>query len=323
MVNILADKGEVLSLEVSPMSNRNFQSASTAVFDTDFVAILDSKWVQLGWQSWESDFIIGVGPGHPSIKNWLENPDAYAGDIISETGRAPSVIADLHAKLVDDLSEFARLTLMVNGIECRYKTSGYTSSSYVMPEGDAQAELTGLAESVKATLALLDMPAREAIQKATRTERLALAKAMALAHGEEGYGTHPNQYRFHIPMYCKEQDNLLYYTPFEEDAHAAAPIPDDIRAFLLSKDPTSEMVPVPRCAETEAFFAERQAKQPYFSHSVLISAPEIFEAVGATFELFDFKTDWAFKAEQESAEAAIAALPPVRETSPSAPSLGL
>ena len=282
-----------------------------AVFDDEFSVELSSRFVQVASRSWETDLILAVGPGSATLKEWMESPEDFAKDIIEETGRTPAAFERMYMELVEDVSDHVRLTLMAENIECRYKTSSYTSSAYTLDADNGAAELTTLSAKIAATNALMSIPARDVLVAATRSDRIELAKAIHDANSKFG---EEKSAKITVPVYDAVADRLTWYSPYEEYPQAQGPIPDDVRAFMLKNGAVGEMNPIPRCDDTESFFHDWQAKRPGFSSQVAISATEFIEANGEPFNLMFNQSDWIVEVEHAAEDARAIAAAAVNES---------
>ena len=109
----------------------------------------------LGWRSWQHDYVIGA---HANEK-FGNDFEAYQNEITRDTYRAASSIKEAFDKQVELMLEYVRLSLSEEGMECRYKTGGYTSAAY---ETLDEAELTERLQAIAA-----QVPALQAVREAT------------------------------------------------------------------------------------------------------------------------------------------------------------
>jgi len=255
--------------------------AERAGFDSEFVGVASCGAVEVGWRSWQHDFVVGVGPVR-QWREWMASPDSYAEDVVEATGRSPAKVAAAYADLAAKVQEYVRLRLMADGFECRYRTSGYTTGRYEHPEGfDAEARAEALKGEVAALAAYLEASPEQALAQADREERVALARTLRERNDGCHFGRDHNEIGTEIPVYAPGRDAILLFNPYVANPRASLPVPDALRPFLRGLDAADGLAAVPRTEETEAWFAE-QAARPGFRGEprLLVSADEYAEAVG-------------------------------------------
>ncbi|MGY3591973.1 hypothetical protein ACVIGB_000004 [Bradyrhizobium sp. USDA 4341] len=242
--------------------------ASRAAFDSEFVAIAHGGVVSVGWRSWETDFVVAVGPSRSA-----EERLGYEIDhALRELGRDPESYRqdyDAHSSAIE---EFIRLSLMSNaGLECRFKTSGYTSALYVMPEGVAN-RLAVLKEQIRAgadklladpsdALGQIDAKERAKIISTAVDERMIVVFPVAEVKGDER--------RLHL--YAVSDD---FEDGFGVVASMAVPNELHTHVRLLDDGVTS----IPRSSLTEGWFNAYQ--QSIRRADLVASADEISRALG-------------------------------------------
>lgn len=115
--------GVGLDFQASP--RKGFRSEN-APFDREFSQIVEDDFVSISWRSWQHDFVIGVGPTNRAAEI-LDMDDSDASEDIKN---ALAAFKTDYEALVDASLEAMRIDAMQNGFECRYRTSGYTTSAY-------------------------------------------------------------------------------------------------------------------------------------------------------------------------------------------------
>lgn len=268
LVEAVEDAGRELGFGV--FTRDNFR-ADRAAFDSDFVGVLDGGMVEVGWRSWQHDFVVGVG-GARNWGDWMADPMAYAEQIIEETGRPPTQVKATYEAYAGMVQEFVRLKVMQAGMECSYKTSGYTSSNYQMPD-DVEEKLEMLKRGVVAVRESFNRPIEDVLKGLSPTDRVALTKDLALLASEQGDRDDYLPVKVQIPVV--HHGSVLLYSPWAEDARAAMIVPDEVRDAVGKAE---ELTAVPRNLETAAWFRELQAKRR--GQVIVVTADEWVEATG-------------------------------------------
>lgn len=251
--------GEALGLNVTP--RKGFQ-AERGRFDDEFVSILNTPngMIGAGWRSWEHDFVIGVGANESEkggVKDYVQFGDDYADEIISKTGRTPNDFGILHDQVASNLLTYLRLCLQDEGFDCYYKTGGYTSKKFDLPE-DLDAEIERRGNLVKQGLQELAKPAAEVIARLDDEKRIGLIAAM-----HETYNNpHVDRTSFGmtVPVYDAQEDRIHYFNGFTGMKTHSSPA-DSLKEyapdFMSGVDATEAvegLVPIPRNESTKGFF---------------------------------------------------------------------
>lgn len=238
-----------------------------AAFDSDFVLIGDGAHIQIGWRNWEHDYVIGVG-GDAQTKYWGGEPDAHAGEIMEETGLAPSTYASIYADLSSKVQDYVRLSLMQQGIECRFRTSGYTTGLYEAPGEGYEATLDTLASEIKELNGRLSSSFEDGLDAASDKERIEIAKELLS-------GDHNTTLRAAVLLYDPEQDDLKLFTPLESRLLASIQMNDllkgEISETLSSLDDPDDFIAIPRNERTQKVFSDLQCGR---MDDVIISVAE-------------------------------------------------
>lgn len=250
--------------------------AARAGFDSDFVAIADDGVVAVGWRSWENDFVVGIGPTG-SADERLGYDAEFA---LRELGRDPETFRTEYEAQASAVEEFVRLWLVKVGLECRYKTSGYTSAAYALPE-DADARLAALKNEIVAgtakltagpsdALAQIDGSERQKIVKMAVDERMVVVFPVAEVKGEER--------RLHLHAVSDDyQDGYAVV--------ASTDAPKELSGYFRGLD--DGVVAIPRDTRTEGWFAAYQASMS--RADLVASADEVAAATNeaVTVRIYD------------------------------------
>ena len=135
------------------------------------------NWLNIYATQWEGyHWIIGVAP-HESVRDALmELDERYRDDVdrfIDQWSLRPSAMRKELDKGVQLMLDALRLRAKACGFEPKYRTSGYTSDSYTLPEG---RHLTRALEKAMVRLQKWDLSLATKIKKAnTQAEHLRLA----------------------------------------------------------------------------------------------------------------------------------------------------
>lgn len=262
-----------------------------AGFDREFTMLLDAGPIQVGFMGWEHDIVVGAGADHSreydSPQDKIANPDAYAKDQL-EAGYVASDYAERAKALSDDLLTYTRLELQDNGFECRFRTSGWTTSAYSKADNPS-AEKAELAGRIIANLAYFNSqhPLDDLI--ATREGRVAFTKqVLDILNDDDNYGA----VQVRVPLYYPDQENVAYFDGFEISRYSDAQCmynaeisPELLATFEPQEGEVDQytLYHIPRNEQTEAWFAEQQAhitKARPSDNIVIVSAEEFFAATG-------------------------------------------
>jgi hypothetical protein len=277
---IEAIEGYAKDIGLSVVSRKGFQGPR-ATFDSEFVQLLDSKCIEVGWRSWDTDFVIAVGPSG-SFKDWMQDAQGYAEDIVNETGRAPSTVSELYGSLVLNVHEYIRLRLQAEGtvFECRYKTSGYTSAAYERVANDeAATHIKDLEGSIKTALQRLEADGYAAMRDATGPDLIALVKALDDLHADNLYGL-PGQIYMEVPVFDRANNVGVGFNPYTSGPIASKSLPEGVLSYMRDQDGDENLIAILRCAATEDWFKAIQAKSKYGLDRLIVSADEFAAATG-------------------------------------------
>lgn len=112
--------------------------------DAEFSLIFRGNDLDVGLRGWETDYVVAVAPTREHVRSLVAHGEEYDGETQNEFGCTLDELRDAYQSAVSALAEIAVQALIEDGVDCRYKTSGYTSSAYVAQEGfdfDAMARI--------------------------------------------------------------------------------------------------------------------------------------------------------------------------------------
>lgn len=263
-----------LGLSLQSREMFSFGASNRFGADSEFVGVVDDV-VEVGWRSWETDFVVGTAIG-PHLRDLASDPEGNRQAAVEEFGAPSGKIADLCSRVTNHVDEYVRLTLMDNGVECRFRTSGYTSGCYESPENisDRKAEL---AQLIRNDLGVLKAPYGETLLGLDEQDRIKLVEDMFDLHQEYRYGEDARWETYLImPVFDPESGRVSMWNPHIQGALAAVPAPDDVLAFCRDLSDGSDLIPIPRAPETESFFREIQERHIRAgSRALVMSAQEV------------------------------------------------
>lgn len=275
-----SDFMEIVKIACSELVIAQVPGRRRAAFDENFLLVAENSHIQVGYRSWEHDYVLGVG-GDERTVDWGGTPEDMAGEIIEETGLAPSVYGDTYANLSEKVRRYVCLSLMRDGINCSYRTSSYTTSKYEEPEEGYSEALKQLRAEIRELNTILEMSFEDGLDSGSEKERIEIARAILSCD-------HNTSLRAAVPIFDPERGNVKFYAPTEERIFAAAQasdaIKEEIAAIADSHDDTDDFFAIPRNDQTVGFFSEFQEK---FKDYVIISADEWKAAVSS-----DLKIEW-------------------------------
>lgn len=145
LIEAIERVGGDLGLDVCKRKNEwhfHPEYATSKNLDDDFFTVINDSLVAIGWRSWETDLIVGIGAPKSEYGRITEKD--YE-DSVKEFGVPPEKVAKIYNEMKDALFKFTLNRLLSEGFECSFRTSGYTSSRYKMEECD----MDDLAATVK------------------------------------------------------------------------------------------------------------------------------------------------------------------------------
>lgn len=187
--------------------------------DSDFNLVAGNSTIEVGLRGWESDYIVGVAAGRKSESIIHSGSDV---DSIYEHGMSPTLFANTYAQLASHVEEYVRLHVMENGLECRFRTSGYTTSEYKAPE-DINKSIDALKTSIQAILVNLNASSEDNIKSADIAERALLIKAI-VSDGDKWNGP-----RIYVPILNKSEGNKpnVVWFSYGDEELVASSSPDE------------------------------------------------------------------------------------------------
>lgn len=299
MIDTLEEAGAELGMTVE---NRRGFNADRATFDTEFVGILGSRIIGVGWCSWEQDFVIGAGATkNNDWQDYLGDPESFTDEILRETGLSPAVFSERYEGVVNAIQEYMRIALLENKIECRFRTSGYTTGTYPAPERP-EAEKARLKEVIVAGLATLELSPGDALEGALPADRASMIKALS-----EGAGA--DDYQLVAPVFNHLQGAIHWVNPADGEVHASSSAQEGLTGsgvnmaeLMRDADQTEGFSPIPRNEQTEAWFQYRQRVTNIALQDLLLVAVSAEEFATVTGQAFSIRYDNdSFKANVEAA----------------------
>lgn len=244
-----------LGMSVEGSRNGRYERAR---FDTDFVSMATSRYIDIGWRSWEHDMIVGVA-GSVMTHEWAGDPEVFAGEIFDNTGLSAARFSQIHGELSEAVQTYVRLSLMRDGKECSYKTSGYTTSVYTAPEEGYDAALETLRGEIRELERSIPKSFHDGILLARRDEREEIVHA--LVSGEVNFDT-----PIVIPLYDPEQESLVLYSNDRKRFIATEELPsafiDAMRDTISASEGSEDFVAVPMNDDLTEAWADLQSRHP-------------------------------------------------------------
>lgn len=295
LLYIVTQAGQELGLNVD---NRNGFSSSRASFDSEFSGLLsdpNKNMFAVGWRSWEHDFVIGVGASadetsrNYSWQDILSTPDTLASEIINAIGRSPKEFTEAYQKTIDAISLYIRISLMESKIECRFRTSGYTSGSYTLPD---EAEIAGFKDALLKTVQQwhghINLDRNHWLEKSSPEVRQEMLSAI-----ESNIDCH-EELKIHVPVFCHESGTVYWINALDSLVVGTSADTANLASIQQSAKKFSGYSIIPRNESTEDWFRTYQAKanssyRNYGDSLTLIASAE--EYFAATKNEFSFKHD--------------------------------
>lgn len=262
----MIDAVEAVCREVGMHSDRDGRFGGGRVdFSKEFTSIADGDVFTVGWRSWESDFVVAVGPtrGFGDIAMY---PEDNAAEVIRERGMSPKAFKAAYDAVLGEFEELLRLSLMAEGHQTARPTGSYTSQRD-KPAENAEARIAELVASVTKGIASLAGPADRAV--AGVEERLELAKAILELDERDREDIPP------VLVATYAGGGAALYDPRGEEGEGlvvSASVPREMRSHMASLPVIDELAPIPHDAATAAWYASIQRR------NVVIS-PEQFSAI--------------------------------------------
>lgn len=240
-----------------------------AGFDDDFTLVAEASPVAVGFRQWQHDYVVGVAPA-AGMLDALRDVEGNAAAFL-ELGRLPESYEALYDTVRSAVQDYVRLRLMANGIECRFRTSGYTSAAYEQP-ADPKAETARLRAVAEAGIKRLDRQPDDALDELDGAGRVAFLAGMRAAFGED-----EAPFRVVVPVFDADFDDLWLFTPGEPDANFTRKAAPHERAWLAALPPgEGGRAALPEGAEAEALVARIQGAED----SLVVTAAEYAAATG-------------------------------------------
>lgn len=264
---ILATAARELGMTVSTARGGRYERAD---FDGDFVLVGGDQYVQIGWRSWQHDYVVGVG-ADSQVFGWVSEPSAHSGEIIDRFGLTKDAFVGIYASLAEHVEEYVRLSLMQAGQDCRFKTSGYTASSYEAPTEGFEAALEALRDSIKQLRGSFPLSFGDGIKTADWADREEIIKTVI---DGDTYLT-----KLAVPMLDGRSGELFLYRADNRRMVAMDGIGEDltaaVEALAAAHEGTEDMVAVPRPHDGCQSWNDIQSRYPDF---LVVSMQEWLDA---------------------------------------------
>lgn len=102
--------------------------------DRQFTLLFRGLELDVGIRGWETDYVIGVAPTRGYVRAMISDGEDFAGECEREFECSLESLRNGYASAVAALTNTLIQTLLRDGYDCRFKTSGYTTSSYQKDE---------------------------------------------------------------------------------------------------------------------------------------------------------------------------------------------
>ncbi|WP_327210408.1 hypothetical protein [Rhizobium leguminosarum] len=102
--------------------------------DRDFALMFRGHDLDVGVRGWETDTIVGIAPTGEHVRRMIEIGEEYDGECEAEFECSLEALRDEYGVAVSALAEIIIQTLVRDGVDVRFKTSGYTSAKYQSKE---------------------------------------------------------------------------------------------------------------------------------------------------------------------------------------------
>lgn len=268
----------------------------SADFDSDFVLVAEGEYFNIAWRSWEHDFVVAVSADLREAGDWFEDQESAESfcEVVSNIGLLPEQAADLINKLNESVAGFLRAKLIEDGVECRFKTSGYTTSAYQMDASEIPAYLEKTKADIARLVSVLTASAEDNLAAMTRPQRIEFLKEAlrAQAAGVE------LPFRIEVPVFqCDETSagHGLSYDPKEGEILSSFLLSEDVDASVAAVAARTPHGAIPFTQATEPFFSGRLRKtfsERYPSTPIMFfGADEFVLAADEPCRLFVFEGD--------------------------------
>lgn len=241
-------------------------------FENEFKVHTRDKGFVIGLRGWEHDTVVGVWQD----EEYGEYQGHVNGDVVEmalRDGVLPSVMCQRRRQIADDLLELIRLEIQECGVDCRYKTSGWTSSQYPrLDEASLEARRAELQAQIKAGLAWVSRPYEQAIREEGAENFKGIIK---LVVAEE-----PHWYRDAISAaFMAKGRNGIVAGPVDEDLQVGYTSEGGLHLDELGLSPDfgdQEVLPLPETPEIMTACIERYLKHLNWAISCGKSQPHCF-----------------------------------------------
>jgi hypothetical protein len=229
-----------------------------ARFDTDFVSMATGRYIDIGWRSWEHDMIVGIA-GSSMTHEWACDPEVFAGEILDNTGLSSSRFSQIYGGLSEAVQAYVRLSLMRDGKECSYKTSGYTTSVYEAPEEGFDAALEALRGKIRELQKSIPESFHDGIVTASQCEREEIVHAVA--SGGVNFDT-----PIVLPLYDPEQGKMVLYSNDRKRFITTEELPsgfiDAVQDMIAASGNSDDFIALPLSDDLSEAWSDLQSQHP-------------------------------------------------------------
>ena len=233
LVEVVRQVGDELDMTRSDSSE--FSTSERAGFDKDFCLIASGDLIGLGWRSWEHDFVVGIG----SDAEWAQDGDLeeWRESLVLRYHLPAQVVTNSCAEMSTAAALYTRLRLQQAGFDCRYPTSGYTSSAYDAPEDFEEAIAKAKSAYLEASNRLA-VPADGSANRTAHNEglRVALLEDLIRVSEYNGRTWDRQDIRPITMLYDIAADHIVVIHPLDNDVEpirSGISVEDDVVAAHL------------------------------------------------------------------------------------------
>jgi hypothetical protein len=265
------------------LASRHGSGPHRAHFDPQFLSLLDTCMIEVGWRAHGQDIVIGVAP--TGLGHWqtcLSDPVGHEQEILLKTGRSARACCALYGAAINGINACLRLALTEGASKPSETTNGPAAQAPAMP-GPVAHENQRLLTSVRSALAALEVDAPTALMHMTSREREWLIDAVSEKGG----------YVLEAPVFNRRNHRVLWINLFDGNVVGESPATLqqgglDLAQLLRDAPHVRELAPIERNDRTEALFRQRQRENGdrlSSPLSVAVSGKEFSLVTGRDFQV--------------------------------------
>lgn len=114
--------------------------------DREFELLFRGWELDVGVRGWESDYIVAIAPTREHVRSLISDGEQYDGECESEFETTLDELRSEYASAVSSLTQVIIQSLVGEGLDCRYRTSGYSTAGYTT---DVSFDLEAHARTVR------------------------------------------------------------------------------------------------------------------------------------------------------------------------------